>query len=148
MNVVVRPVACGDDLWDKVAEYAEGCSWKAGPFLARAMRDHAFTEWETVFVAMDGERIAGYCTLAKTDCVPDAAYTPYIGYVFVGEAYRGARLSERLVRAAAEYAKTLGFSRAYLVSGEIGLYEKYGFIKIRDARDAYGRWEQVFMLKL
>jgi GNAT superfamily N-acetyltransferase len=74
-----------------------------------------------VFAATDGERIAGYCTLAKTDCVPAAAYTPYIGYVFVGEAYRGARLSEKLVRAAAEHAYALGFSRVYLVSGEIGL---------------------------
>lgn len=33
------------------------------------------------------------------------------------------------------YAKSIGFEKVYLVSGENGLYEKYGFIKIDDKKD-------------
>ena len=66
-----------DELWELTIQYAKNCSWGAG-----------------------------YCTLAKTDCIPDVLYTPYIGYVFVGENFRGNRISEKLILHALEYAKT------------------------------------------
>ena len=50
--------------------------------------------------------------------------------MFVSELYRGERLSEGLIRVAINYAKKIGFNEVYIVSGEIGLYEKYGFVKI------------------
>ncbi|MDD3242996.1 MAG: GNAT family N-acetyltransferase [Eubacteriales bacterium] len=103
--------------------------------MARRMDANAFQDWERVFTATQHGVIAGYCTLAKADCIPDVPYTPYIGFVFVGEAFRGQRLSERLIDAACAYARELGFDRVYLVSDHVGLYEKYGFEKA-DARPA------------
>jgi predicted N-acetyltransferase YhbS len=142
----IEPISREGNLWDLVIEYAENCSWRAGPFLAQAMREEKIAGWERVFVAREKEDIAGYCTLTKTDCIPNVAYTPYIGFVFVGEPYRGKRLSQRLIQRALEYAKELGFSSVYLVSGEQGLYEKYGFTKIEDAKDCWGRDEQIFVI--
>ena len=68
--------------------------------------------------------------LVVTDCIPDVSYTPYISFVFVGEEYRGKRLSENMIRCALKYAKELNFERVYLVSDHENLYEKYGFVKI------------------
>lgn len=144
----IKAIKYGDDLWELVIGYAKDCSWSAGSFLAKQMKENGFTDWERVFVATDGLQICGYCTLAKTDCIPEVEYTPYIGYMFVGEEYRGHRLSEQLIKKALDYAKSIGFEKVYLVSGENGLYEKYGFIKIDDKKDYWGRGEQIFRIYL
>lgn len=36
----------------------------------------------------------------------------------------------------------------YLVSGEQGLYEKYGFIKFDDKEDRWGNKEQIFSIDI
>ena len=81
-------------------------------------------------VAFENSKIAGYCALVVTDCIPGVPYTPYISFMFVGEEYRGNRLSEQLILFALGYAKELDFTEVYLVSDHVNLYEKYGFIKI------------------
>ncbi|WP_216625612.1 GNAT family N-acetyltransferase [Paenibacillus planticolens] len=100
---------------------------------------------ERVFAALDADHIAGYCTLAKNDCIPDVSYTPYIGFLFVGEQYRGNRLSEKLILSAVAYAKELGFDKVYLVSDHVNLYEKYGFVKIDEKEAPWGAKETIFM---
>ena len=41
-------------------------------------------------------------------------------------------------------AKEQGFSAIYLMSGEVGLYEKYGFTKVGDYKTIYGSVDQLF----
>ncbi|MGI4832180.1 MAG: GNAT family N-acetyltransferase [Janthinobacterium lividum] len=132
--------------WQSVAEYAQQCSWKAGLSLANLMREHRFSEWERVFVAHQGDAIAGYCTLAKTDGLPAVDYTPFIGFVFVGEAYRGHRISEMLIRFALDYARTLNFQTVYVASREEGLYEKYGFELLAKQKNESGQEDQIFKI--
>lgn len=146
--MTVETAQCGGDLWEKVMTYARSCSWPAGPVLAGQMQKREFSDWERVFAAWDGETVAGFCTLAKTDCIDGVPYSPYIGYVFVGQPYRGKRLSQRLIAHALAYAKSLGFSTVYLVSGERGLYEKYGFVKLEERKDRFGRDEQIFSIRI
>ena len=98
--VSLRP---GDALWEAVAACAEDCSWRAGKGLAQQMREGRFQDWERVFALAEGTAIAGYCALVEVDCL-DVPYRPFIGYVFVGEPYRGQRWSEKLIRAAMAYA--------------------------------------------
>ena len=98
-------------MWNKVRDYAEKCPWSAGKSLASAMGNNLFTEWERVIIALDEQKICGYCTVARTDCIPDASYTPYIGYMFVGEEYRGNRLSQKLIQYSMTYLKSIGFDR-------------------------------------
>jgi len=128
--MTMQALVFGDILWESVAEYAHNCSWGAGAILASQMRQNKFNEWERVFVALEGDNIAGYCTFAAADCIPDVPYTPYVSFMFVGEEYRGDRLSEKLICFAIAYAKELDFDRVYLVSDHVNLYEKYGFVKI------------------
>ena len=135
-------------LWERVATYAEACSWNAGKALARDMRSGAFTDWERVLAALDGDRVCGYCAVTKTDCIPDVPYTPYIGFVFVDEACRGRRLSQRMIEAAMQYLQSVGFDRVYLTSDHENLYEKYGFTVIDRKTAFWGAEEKIYTRKI
>ncbi|RBL89415.1 GNAT family N-acetyltransferase [Chitinophaga flava] len=142
----IRTLKFGDDLWNPIIEYAQNCSWKAGPVLAKQMQENVFIDWQRVFAAYEGQHIAGYCTITETDVIPSVSYTPYIGFVFVGEEYRGQRLSEQMIKFALAYAKNVGFKEVYLVSREKGLYEKYGFVKIDQKENSTGYDDQIFRI--
>lgn len=139
-----RTITETDEIWEDVRAYAQACSWRAGAALAASMADHSFEDWERVAVALDDECICAFCAAAKTDCIPGLSYTPYIGYVFVDEAYRGNRLSERLIQFAADYLKSVGFQEMYLISDHVGLYEKYGFSVIDRQMAPWGTEEKIY----
>lgn len=138
-------ITSSDELWKKTRNYAEGCSWRAGKVLANAMDRNAFCDWERVIVAIENNFICGYCTVSKTDCIPNVEYTPYIGFIFVGEEYRGHRLSEKLIQYAMEYIKNLGYHKVYIVSDHENLYEKYGFHIIDRKTAPWGSEEKIYM---
>jgi ribosomal protein S18 acetylase RimI-like enzyme len=142
--MLIKPVLPDSELWQKMIDYAKRCSWKAGPYLAKQMEENKFSGWEKIFAAVDQENIAGYCTFAKTDCIPDVEYSPYIGFIFVGEQYRGNRLSEKMILTVMDYAKELNFSEVYIVSDHINLYEKFGFEKIDERKDSFDRPEKIY----
>lgn len=141
-------ITSSNPLWNKVRNYANNCSWRAGQSLANAMDNNLFTEWERVIVALDQQKICGYCTVAKTDCIPDLCYTPFIGYLFVDEEYRGNRLSQKLIQYAMNYLKSVGFDRVHLISDHDNLYEKYGFEIIDRKTAPWGSTEKIYMQKL
>ena len=134
-----------DAMWEKVSQFALNCSWIAGKNLSRDMSENVFTDWERVIVALNGSNIAGYCTVAKNDCIPNVPYTPYIGYMFVDERYRGNRLSQKLTSHAMSYLKALGFQQVFLVSDHENLYEKYGFKVIDRKLAPWGEIEKIYM---
>ena len=135
MDFQIQALTREDALWHPLIDYARCCSWRAGKELAQNMEEGLFSGWERVFAALEGGEMAGYCTLARRDCLPDVPYTPYIGYVFVDERYRGRQLCGWLLEAAMQYARGLHFTRVYLVSDHQGLYERYGFERV-DERPA------------
>ena len=140
-----KALTVGDPLWAKIIAFAANCSWKAGPYLARQMTENRFQDWERVIVAVDQGRIAGFCTFTEKDEMPDTySYAPFIGFVFVDENCRGKRLSGQMIDCAIQYARELGFRTVYLMSGEHGLYEKYGFEKIGDFETVFGTVDQLF----
>ena len=140
----IKIITSSDMLWAQVITYAESCSWRAGKFLAGQMRHGGFHGWERVLVAVENKEIAGYCTVCEKDVIPDLPYTPFICSLFVGEPYRGARLSQRIIEAAMAYIRTLGFDAAYLFSDHIGLYEKYGFAEIGTCPAPWGEMQKLY----
>ncbi len=132
--------------WNETICLAEKCPWKAGPYLALKMKNNDFNTWERVFVAYVNGKVAGFCTFAEKDELPEEyKFTPFIGFVFVDEPYRGKRLSELMIQSAILYARELGYEKIYIMSGEIGLYEKYGFEKLGDYETIYGSIDQLFV---
>lgn len=140
-----KTITSSDELWCKVRNYAESCSWGAGKALANAMDNNGFNDWERVIIAVDNEKICGYCTVSKTDCIPDVDYTPYIGFLFVDEEYRGNRLSQQLIRYAIDYIKNIGYNKVYIVSDHENLYEKYGFRVIDRKIAPWGSEEKIYI---
>lgn len=143
-----RLLTSGDALWEDVRAYAEGCSWRAGKALSGAMKTGALTGWERVIAAVEGGEICGYCTVARTDCIPDAPYTPFVGFIFVGEAHRGNRLSQRMIEFAKGYLKSLGFDRVHIVSDHENLYERFGFAVIDRRTAPWGEMQKIYMQRL
>ena len=132
--------------WGNVADYAEKCSWSAGKYLAELMRSNSFKDTERVFAAFEGGEPVGFCTLTEKDELdPKYPYSPLIGFIFVDEAYRGRRLSEKMIRKIFGYLRIIGSSKVYIMSGEKGLYEKYGFVRMGEYDTIYGGREQLFV---
>ena len=139
----------GCPLWGKTISFARACSWRAGPVLAQRMEENAFQDWERVIVAVEDGQAAGFCAFSEYDELPEEyPYSPFIGFVFVDEPHRGMRLSQRMIEYALQYAKELGYRRVYLMSGEQGLYEKYGFVKLGDYVTICGNTDQLFCKEL
>ena len=142
----IKSLIYGDDLWQSVAEYANDCSWQpTGTYLSNRMKNNEFLDWERVFAALENNVIVGFCALTKTTVAFGGAYTPDIGFVFVGELFRGNRISERLCLSACEYAKSIGFDKVYIYSDHVNLYEKYGFVKIDEQDAPCGVKQSIYM---
>lgn len=136
----------GHKYWEQTILFARNCSWNAGSFLANRMIENEFQEWERVCVICADEEVAGFATFTEKDELPDKYdFAPFIGFVFVDEKYRGKRLSEKMIQSIISYAKGLDYEKIYIMSGEIGLYEKYGFIKMGDYETIYGTTDQLFV---
>ncbi len=132
--------------WKETISFAERCSWKAGSYLAKKMQENEFNEWERVCAVCVNGKVAGFSTFTGRDELSEQYdFTPFIGFVFIDEQYRGRRLSERMIQSIISYAKELGYNEVYIMSGEIGLYEKYGFIKLGDYETIYGSIDQLFV---
>lgn len=136
----------GHKFWKETLQMAAKCSWRAGPILSQKMANNEFNEWERVFCAVENGKVVGFCTLTEKDELPEKyGFTPFIGFVFVAEQYRGKRLSQLLINNATLYARELGYQKIYIMSGERGLYEKYGFVKLGDYKTIYDTTDQLFV---
>lgn len=132
--------------WKETISFAERCLWKAGSYLAKKMQENEFNEWERVCAVCVNGKVAGFSTFTEKDELSGQYdFTPFIGFVFVDERYRGKRLSELMIQKIISYAKELGYKKVYIMSGEIGLYEKYGFVKLGDYETIYGFIDQLFV---
>ncbi len=72
----------------------------------------------------------------------------YIGFIFVGEEYRGNRLSQQLIGYAIDYIKNIGYNKVYIVSDHENLYEKYGFGVIDRKIAPWGLEEKIYIREL
>ena len=129
----IKKVDKGTDLADKLICFVENFSWDdIKNHMLALLREWAFTDWETILVAISDGRIVGMTSIMKTDYYPLPEIYPGISSVFVTEDYRGHRISEKLIDFANEYAREIGFERTYIPTEIIGLYEKYGYCYLKD----------------
>lgn len=142
----VRILDIHDEYWDKTIAMSEKCSWRAGPNLGYKMRVNEFEDFECAFAAIEDYKVIGFCTITKTDYIPNCSYSPWIGFVFVDEHYRGNRVSQKMIVKALEYAKIKGFKKVYISTEEDNLYEKYGFIQIDTLKSHDDTLEKIFVI--
>lgn len=144
----IKILTSSDALWEQAIAYMKDCSWRGTQFLLHQIQQGKMHGWERVLVAVEDEGITGFCAVCEHDWIPDLSYTPFVTTLFVGEPYRGHRLSQQLIEAAAAYLKTLGFEAVYLMSDHVDLYEKYGFSVIDRCKTPWGETEKLYIRKL
>ena len=133
------------ELWNQVSEYAGNCSWQAtGQHLSDKMKRNDFLEWERVFAAFSGNMIVGFCAFTKVSSTLGEKYSPYIGFLFVDEAYRGKHIGRELCFSAVRYAGSKNFDKVYLYSDLVNYYEKMGFEKIGEEDTPWGVRHSVY----
>lgn len=145
MSISFELLDASNKEWDNVANQISQVSWRAGKFLSEKMHSNYFTDWERVIVGRSSEgKLTSFCVVSKKDGLTDNRISPFIAYVFVSEEYHGYRLSEELLNIAVNYLKEQQFKVAFIVSGEIGLYEKYGYKKLKNCTTIHGDIENLF----
>jgi GNAT superfamily N-acetyltransferase len=101
-----------------------------------------------MFAAVQNGKIVGMASIMKTDYYPLPDIYPWISCIFVTESARGHRISGQLIDHANRYAKELGFSRSYIPTEYIGLYEHYGYEYIHDIINYGGGIDRLYVKEL
>ena len=138
----------GTELYEKLIDYAENCSWIVGKHLSQILRENNFLEWEAVFATVSEDEIIGFCTFLETDYYPENKYSPWISSIFVDENFRGNRISFSMIEKAIEHAKIWNFKKVYIPSDMVGFYEKYGFRKIDELLNYGGDTDNIFVKEI
>jgi GNAT superfamily N-acetyltransferase len=129
----------------ELIEWLNNWDWSVGKLVANRIRNTRFSDSDAIIAAKIDGQYAGLCILEEhDDYAVNRELSPFISAVYVDPKYRGRRISEKLLLCACERAKVLGFRAVYLVSGEQGLYEKYGFEPFAKTLTLSGREEAIY----
>ena len=132
-SLELKKVDKDTELAEKLIDFVTNFSWEeVKEHTLKTLREWTFIDWETMFVAMVDGEIVGMASVAKSDYYPLPEIYPWVSSIFVTEAYRGQRISAKLIDFANDYAKSLGFTCTYIPTDHVGLYEKYGYLYVKD----------------
>ena len=149
MSVEVLKVEAGTELAEKLLRFVENSSWEeVREHTAALIRENRFEDWESMFAAVEGERIVGHASFMKTDYYPIDDIYPWISTVFVTEDCRGRGICGLMIERINRYAKELGFRRTYIPSEIKGLYERYGYRPVKDIVNYAGGTSRLFVKEL
>ena len=144
--MIIQAITNSHPLWNETVRFAENCSWQGGKYLADIMKNGRLRDWERVFIACAENRITGFCCFTEKDEISEEYdLSPFIGCIFVDEDHRGNRISEKLINEVSSYAAKVGFDSVYIMSGEVGLYEKYGFSPLGKYKTVFGGYDRLFI---
>ena len=141
----IEKVDKGTPLADELLSFIENSSWEeVKDHLAGLVRNWEFTDWETMFVAKADGCIIGMASVMKEDYYPMPELMPWVSSIYVDEAYRGQKISGRLIGCANEYLKNLGFDKSYIPSDHVGLYEHFGYSYVKDIVNYGGQSDHLY----
>lgn len=125
-------------LMEKIA----AADWSAARFLVELLKQGTFDEtlggWGHLFLLMNQEELISFVTLTGQDSVRNENLTPWIGFVFTKPEYRGHHYAGQLLAHGEQRAADLGYSRVYIATDHVGLYEKYGYSYQENRLDCWG----------
>lgn len=132
-----------DEIRIKLIQFAKNCSWQStGSYLAELVNDYNLEEKETVFAAVENDEVVGFAAFLQ-ECVADVKESEadiekmnaWLDFLFVDEAYRGQKISTKLIEKIFEYCKLNHFNKLYLITEfHEEMYQKYGFRNIGNVR--------------
>ena len=126
--------------------------WRAGPFLARLLREEEFFdavgENSRVLLLTEDDELISYCTFAEKDDIQPTDLTPWIGFVYTFPEHRGHRHVGLLFDEVERIARKEHVEKVYLSTNHTGLYEKYGFEFFAMMDDMDGEPSRVYVKKI
>ena len=127
---------------EALAEKIAACDWSAARFLVKLLQTGTFEDtlggWGALYLLMEGEELVSFLTLTGQDAVRDEGLTPWIGFVYTVPGYRGHRHAGQLLAHAESVAAGRGYSKIYIATDHVGLYEKYGYTYQENRIDCWG----------
>lgn len=131
--IKIQKVDKDTEMADKLLDFVKNFLWlEVKKHTLKTIKNWGFEEWETPFAATVCGRVVGMVMIMKSDYYPLPEIYPWITTLFVAEEYRGQKISGKLIDFANKYAKEIGFTRTYIPTEFVGLYEKYGYYYIKD----------------
>lgn len=131
----------------ELIEKISTCDWSAARFLVELLQKGTFNEtlggWGELYLLMDGENLVSFATFAGQDAVRDETLTPWIGFVYTAPEYRGHRYAGRVLAHAEAQAANRGYSKIYIATDYVGLYETYGYAYQENRIDCWGDDQRV-----
>ena len=135
-------------LMEKISQ----CDWSAARFLVELLQKGTFREtlggWGELYLLMDGENLVSFATSSGQDAVRDESLTPWIGFVYTAPEYRGHRHAGKILTHAEVQAANRGYSKIYIATDHVGLYEKYGYVYQENRIDCWGSDQRVLYKNL
>ena len=125
--------------------------WGAGQYLAYLLKEnklHELVGKAKVLMLIEGENLVSFCTLAQLDDVQPTDLTPWIGFLYTFPEYRGKRLAGKLLSHAENLAKEDDATNVYISTNHVGLYEKYGYEFLTEAKDVEGEDTRIYRKKI
>ncbi|MGN1343079.1 MAG: GNAT family N-acetyltransferase, partial [Traorella sp.] len=92
-------------------------------------------ETALLFMLIDQDQLISYCTYAPFDDIQPTDLTPWIGFVYTFEKYRGHHYAGLLIEYVESLAMIMQKKAIYISTNHIGLYEKYGYTFFRIEKD-------------
>ena len=128
----------------------EKCDWDAGQYLYRLLRNGELKSLagKTALVPMlieeETNKLVAFCTFAPLDDIQPTCLTPWIGFVYTFQVFRGHRYAGKLLGYAESLATVMGKEYVYISTGHTGLYEKYGYDFWKIQKDVSGNDSRVY----
>ena len=126
--------------------------WRAASFLVHLINENKIEKTlgkdTKLYILTDNDKAVAFVTLSEKDCLDAPDLSPWIGFVYTYPEYRGNRYSGLLVEYAVKEAKRCGKENVYICTGEIGLYEKYGFEYVENRIDVWGEDSRLYARKI
>ena len=126
--------------------------WGAGQFLYDLLKNQKLKPYvgenTKVLLLVDGENLVSFCTFADKDDIQPTELTPWIGWVYTFQNYRGNRYIGKLLSHAEILAKEAGMKNIYISTNHNGLYEKYGYEFYEMMKDMNGEDSRVYVKHL
>ncbi len=133
-------------------EQIKKSDWGAGQYLHDLLCKNELMELcgatTKVYMLTDNQELMSFCTLAEMDDVRNSELSPWIGFVYTFPQYRGHRYVGFLLAHAYEAAKSYGAKQIYISTGEVGLYEKYGYSFYKLMKDIHGEDSRVYRIDI
>ena len=147
MEIIEYYASCNQEYWLNEIKRSD---WIAGQFLYELLRDDRLKELcgesTKVLLLADGGTLVSFCTYAEQDDIREPSLTPWVGFVYTFPKHRGERNVGILLKRVYLLAKGDGYEHIYISTGEIGLYEKYGYTFWKIMKDMHGEDSRVYRI--